>query len=128
MPDLSFIADSLDGEGDINWDIDLERFDLDGDGQITAADCPYEYGSAESKLWWNNVLVPYVESQITPDMVSKYGDKVVGSYMGKPLVPGEAGAGQGDFQFLVDKVRITKGLSWSSAKNIAGAIKAKHYG
>ena len=128
MADLSFIADALDGDGNIDFSMDLDRFDFNGDGEITIADCPYEYGSPEAKLWWSNIMVPWVKSQITDVHTEQYGDSVVGVYQGKPLVPGEIGPGQGDMQFLIDKIRVTKGLSYNSARNIAGKIKANIYG
>lgn len=126
--DLSFIADAIDGEGEIDYGNDLDRFDLNGDGDLTADDCPFPGGSLEAKLWWKNVLQPYVASQATDAHVAEFGDSVVGAYQGKPLVPGVAGPGQGDFQYLVDKLRVTQGLSYSSAAKIAGKIKVMKYG
>jgi hypothetical protein len=62
FPSLDFIADSLDGGFN---EIDLDRYDLDGNGEITAEDCPFEFGSAEAKLWWNNIQIPYAKNSIT---------------------------------------------------------------
>lgn len=126
MP-LELLTDSLDG-GDLDFDNDLDRYDLNDDGTISARDCPFPAGTSEAKLWWNNIMEPYVQSQITPEMQAKYGDSVVGAYRGAPLVPGEAGAGQGDFQFLVDKIKVTQGLAHSSAVKIAGKVKFLKYG
>jgi len=127
MIDLTFIADALDGDGNAE-DVDMDRFDLDGDGQITANDCPFPAGSAEAKLWFRNILEPSITQNIPQEFTDKYGDSVVGVYKGKPLVPGEAGSGQGDFQFLVDKIKITQGLSHMSAVKIAGKVKFMMYG
>jgi len=125
---LDFIADSLSSDGNIDFKTDFENFDLNGDGDISADDCPFPGGTAEAKLWWRNIMEPWVQSQIGTEHTEQYGDSVVGVYKGKPLVPGEAGAGQGDFQFLVDKIRVTEGLSYSSAVKIAGKVKAVRYG
>lgn len=127
MPSLDFIADSLDG-AKINWKVDLNKFDMDGDGDLDADDCPFQYGSPEAKLWWKNILEPNVESQVTPELKAKYGDDLVGMYHGKPLIPGVAGPGQGDFNFLVDKIRITQGLDFVSATKIAGKVNFAKYG
>jgi len=127
MMPLDFIADALNGDGNVD-EIDMDRFDLDGDGSITANDCPFPGGSAEAKLWFRNILEPSVTQDIPDEFTEKYGDKVVGVYKGKPLVPGEAGPGQGDFQFLVDKIKITQGLSHASAVKIAAKVKFSLYG
>ena len=113
---------------DIGWNDNLEDLDYDRNGTLDADDCPFPGGSAEAKLWWRNVMEPYTQSQLQPEWVEQYGDNVVGGYKGKPLVPGEAGSGQGDFIFLVDKIRITQGLSYQSAVKIAGKIKVSRYG
>lgn len=125
---LDFIADALDGDGNVDTKVDLEKFDLDGDGDIDANDCPFPGGSAEAKLWWRNILEPTLGQDIPPEIKAKYGDKVVGMYQGKPLVPGEAGPGQGDFQLLVDKIKVTQGLSHGSAVKIAAKVKYRMYG
>lgn len=129
MLSLDFLADALDTDGDgIDFDVDHDKFDLDGDGDIDADDCPFPDGSAEAKLWWRNVMEPSAKHSIPDEFRAKYGDSVVGVYKGKPLVPGQAGPGQGDFQFLVDKIRTTQGLSYQSAVKIAGKIKFNMYG
>jgi hypothetical protein len=96
--------------------IDLHPIDLNGDGIITAADCPYTPGTVKARLWWDYVLVPYTKAHITKSMKAQYGNRVVGSYNDKPLVPGEPGRGQGDFDFMVDRLRVTRGLSEGSAR------------
>lgn len=84
-------------------------------------------GSAKAKLWWKQVEAQ-THQDVTPEMKAKYGSKVVGAYKGKALVPGEAGRDQGDFQYLVDKLMVTRGLSKASATKIAGSVNAKLYG
>lgn len=125
---LEFIADALNGDGNIDFDIDFDKFDLNSDGVLDASDCPFPGGSVEAKLWWRNVMEPFAHSDIRSEWTEQYGDDVVGGYKGKPLVPGQAGSGQGDFQFLVDKIRITQGLSYQSAVKIAGKIKVTRFG
>ena len=112
----------------IDFHNDADKFDLNGDGDIDASDCPFPGGSTEAKLWWRNIMEPWVQSKIGPEHVEQYGDSVVGVYKGKPLVPGEAGPGQGDFKFLVDKIRTIEGLSYNSAVKIAGKVKFRMYG
>ena len=124
---LDFIADALDGDGNVDQG-NIDRFDLNHDGQITAADNPFPNGSAEAKLWWKNVIDPHTHANISPELKAKYGEKIVGVYAGKALVPGEAGANQGDFQYLVDKLQVTQGLSYGSAMKIAAKIKHMLYG
>ena len=125
MPSLEFIADSLDGDGNLE---DISKYDFNGDSIITAEDCPYSYGSPAAKLWWKNILEPYTQNAVTEDYVEKYGDHIIGVYKGKPLIPGESGAGQGDFDYLVDKIRITQGLDYQSATKIAGKIQLMRFG
>lgn len=110
---------------------DLAKHDLNGDGVITAQDCPFSPGTLEAKMWVKQVLEPYVQQQITPEMKAQYGDKVVGAYHGKPLVPGGEGSPsepQGDFTYLVDKLMLTQGLSKVSAAKVAGKIRFMKYG
>jgi len=120
--DISFIADVLDGNADFT---DIDRLDMNSDGELTAEDCIYPHGSPEAKLWWKNIMEPYAKSQSDPAWTEQYGDKVVGGYKGKPLVPGVKGSAsnpQGDFDFLSDKIKVTQGLSTLSAKKIAAKV------
>jgi hypothetical protein len=127
MYPLDFIADALDTNGsDIDFDVDFDKYDLNSDGDITADDCPFPPGSAEAKLWWRNIMEPYAKSQLTDELRAEHGNAVVGVYKGKPLVPSSNASGTGDFQFLVDKIRYTHGLSYSSSVKIAGKIKYMH--
>lgn len=110
---------------DVGWDDNLDNLDLNNDGTLDVDDCPFLYGSPEAKLWWKNVMEPYAKSQSDPSWTEQYGDKVVGGYKGKPLVPGVKGSAnnpQGDFNFLSDKIRVTQGLSTLSAKKIAAKV------
>ena len=109
--DISFLTDALDGDGSEPFDI--KKFDMNKDGFLDANDCPFPHGSPEAKLWFKNILEPHVKGTM--------------EYMGKPLVPGEAGPGQGDFDYLVAKIQITQGLSYFSAAKIAGKVKAMMY-
>lgn len=102
--------------------------DINHDGVITWADCPFELGSAAAKKWWVTVVQPHTEASITPAIKAKYGAKVVGVFNGKPLVPGEAGPGQGDFDFLVNKLVVTQGVDPSIARKIAAKVNHNLYG
>lgn len=122
---LDFIADALNGDGNIDFDVDFDKFDLNSDGVLSCEDCPFIPGSTEAKLWWRNVMEPYVHSRLEPSWTEHYGDSVVGGYKGKPLVPGIKGSSeypQGDFDFLKDKIKITQGLSEVSARKIAAKV------
>lgn len=119
----------VDGEpSEVDFDKDFGKLDTNGDGILDINDCPYEHGTPKAKLWWKNVMEPYAKTQITDDMRVKYGDRVIGAYKGKPLVPGEAGRGQGDFNFFVDKLRVTKGYGLAKATKIAGKVNQTLYG
>lgn len=102
--------------------------DRDGDGVITKYDCPFPFGSPQAKIWWDQVVEPYVKTQITPGMKAQYGDAVTGAYKGKPLVPNQIGPGQGDFEFLVDKLQVKEHLSAEAALKIALKAKEMKYG
>lgn len=108
--------------------LSFDTLDTNGDGILDIRDCPFPHGSAKAKWWWSNVVEPITKAQVTDDMREDYGDRVVGAYQGKPLVPGEAGRGQGDFQFLVDKLQVTRGLSPLAATKVAAKIKNNLYG
>ena len=110
---------------DIGWNDNLEDLDYDGNGVLDGNDCPFPSGSTESRLWWRNVMEPHARSSIEPEWTEQYGDRVVGGYKGKPLVPGVKGSAtnpQGDFDFLKDKIKVTQGLSESSARKIAAKV------
>lgn len=82
-------------------------------------------GSPMAKMWWTHNVDAHITDGVTPEMKAKYGGKVVGTYKGKPLVPGEAGPGQGDFQYLVDKLIVVNGVDYATAAKIAGKAKAR---
>jgi hypothetical protein len=113
-----------------SFDGNISKFDVDGDRELTIEDAP-PHGSVEAKIWWKKVMEPYCRSQITPEMKQIFGDKVIGAYQGKALVPGEPGSDarpQNDFGFLVDKLRVTQGLDLFSAQKVAGKINQMKYG
>lgn len=128
--DIAWLDGALeDGDGDeIDLEKDFDELDTNGDGILDIRDCPYEHGTPKAKIWWKEVMDPYTKTQITEGMKTKYGDRVIGAYKGKPLVPGEAGRGQGDFDFLVDKLRCTRGLGIDAATKIAGKVTKTLYG
>jgi len=126
--DLSWLDGFLTGDAKPDFGIDMDNLDNNHDGIISADDCPYEHGGLKAKLWWKKVLESYAKENITEEMREQYGDKVVGNYKGKPLVPGEKGVGQGDFIFHKDKLMVCEGLSETSAKKIAGKISWGKYG
>lgn len=99
----------------------LEDLDLNMDGVIDVQDCPYPYGTQAAKKWFYNYLDPYTKSQITDEMRDQYGDAITGVYKGKLLIKGP-GPNQGDFDYLVDKIRCTQGLALDSARRIAGKV------
>lgn len=107
---------------------DIDHWDLDNNGVLDINDCPFGKGTFEARVWTKQVLEPYVQQQITPEMKAQYGDKVVGAYKGLPLVPGEQGSNQGDFQYLVDKLQLTQGLSKMSAQKVAAKVRFMKYG
>lgn len=111
---------------------DFGAYDTNGDGIITADDCPFDHGTVAAKAWWQNVQASFVKATMNnPEAMQymdQYGDKFHGFYNGKPLLTGVSAKdvpNQGDFQFIVDRLMITQGLSKGSAQNIAGFIKAK---
>lgn len=128
LADIAWFDNIFTGDQNVDIQEHFNELDVDGDGQLTAADCPYKFGTYKARMWWDNVIEPHAKSQITDDMVDQHGDKVVGAYRGKPLVPGEAGPGQGDFDFLVDKLQVVRGLSVNSAVRIAAKAKLGLYG
>lgn len=98
------------------------------DTHLDVSNCPFPLGTTEAKGWWKTIVEPSTKSGITPEMKAKYGDAVTGAWKGKALVPGQAGSDQGDFQFVVDKLQVTQGLSEQAAKNIAGKAYQNKYG
>lgn len=76
-------------------------------------------GSEGAKSWWATEVDGKLTNGITAEMKAQHGDKVVGVYDGKPLVPGEAGKGQGDFNYVKDKIMITQGVDADVARQIA---------
>ena len=93
----------------------------------TISHCPYPLGSEKAKLWWHDKVAAKVHAASTPAMKAKYGSQTTGMYEGKPLRPG-ANPGDGDFQFVSDRARVTQGVSVQASKRIAGAVNAKLHG
>jgi hypothetical protein len=130
MLDASAIAAFFDGHLHLD-SIKLTDWDKNGDGIIDAMDCPYIHGTTGAKVWWAKVFRPYCESQITPEMKTQYGSKVVGVFDGHPLVPGERGTQaepQGDFAYLAMKIKVTEGFTLDAAKRIATHAMKLRYG
>lgn len=111
----------------IGYTGDISVWDFNGDGDITAVDCPWDHGSLKAKDWWLDVLIPHVKAQVTPELQAQYPG-IEGVYKGKPLIPGEAGPGQGDFDLLKDRFRIIDGLEEVEARRLTGWIKYQKYG
>jgi hypothetical protein len=124
-------AKGLEDIGPLKATSNFSAFDTNGDGIITADDCPFDHGSPAAGAWWKNVQDAYLRATVHhPDALqfAKYGDKFHGFYNGKPLLSGVSAQevpGQGDFDYVTDRVMVTQGLSKGSAQNIAGFIKAK---
>ena len=76
-------------------------------------------GSVEAKKLWVQIDAQ-AHSPEAVKAAKTLNPKAEGMYLVKPLVPGEAGAGQGDFKFMVDKLVYHDGHSVSVAKRIAG--------
>jgi hypothetical protein len=101
------------GQHDNQQAIDKDGYDPSTSHDDPIQHCPYQPGTSEAKAWWTKVEADC---------------KAAGMYQGKPLVPGEAGKGQGDFGFMVDKMRIANGYDAGLATKIAANIKYKLYG
>jgi hypothetical protein len=94
--------------------------DTDKDGEITGADIPFPPGSIEAKKAWMQIEnLAHSPANVAKCKTLGYEDGR-GMYAGRPLVPG-AGPGQGDFQFLVDKLIWYNG----EAPEVATKIAAK---
>ena len=59
MLDISHMMQSLDGDGS-HGPIDFKPYDLDKNNIIDSRDCPFVHGSPEAKLWFINILQPYL--------------------------------------------------------------------
>ena len=108
----------------------IEDYDTNGDGTLTADDCPFEPGSSKAQMWFSKVLQPYVQSQVNQELMSKFDDAdhpVVGVYKGKALVAGERGEDLGKLDYTIDRLMITKGVSPSGAARVALLVKNPIY-
>jgi len=114
--------------------IDISSHDNDTDDGSTTGQEKLSFlrgatpGSLEAKKVWAKIDADAHSEDAIAKAQKLAGKKAVGMYQGKPLVPGEAGAGQGDFQFLVHKLMATKGYSLEAATKIAGKIAHAKYG
>jgi hypothetical protein len=110
-----------------NQDSSWAPKDNNGDSHISGNDIPYEPGTLEAKQAWMKIE----QLAHSPAMIAKAKalgiDHPVGMYMGKPLVPGEAGPGQSDFQMLKDRLIYYDGYSPDVATKIAARVKYKLY-
>ena len=98
-----------------------EFHDSNNNGHFDGGDIQVEPGSVEAKKVWKQISI----EAHSPENISKAKQlhpNATGLYMGKPLVPGVAGPGQADFQFMVDKLIYHDGYSPEVANKIAGKI------
>ena len=106
----------------------VEQLNTEG---LTVDSCPYPMGSKQAKTWFNDVLKPTLQSNITPEMKAKHGDQVTGAYAGKPLVPGVKGSEadpQADFDLMSDRIRLENGVDQIAADKIAAKLVYAKYG
>jgi hypothetical protein len=73
---------------------------------------PFKAGSQAAKIWWKHVQDEANSSHM---------------YHGKPLQKGPH-SGDGDFDFMVDKLQVAQGYSHDVAVRIAAATKHRLYG
>ena len=109
----------------------LGSLDTNHDGVIDVKDCPFPLGSTEAKAWWTQQVLPAVKAAKTSlpqEVQDKYGEKLVGAYKGRPLVPGVQGQDQGDMSFVIDSIRVTQGLSSDQAFRIASKAREAAFG
>lgn len=85
-----------------------------------------EPGSLEAKKVWAQIDAN-AHSPEAVKTAKAINPDANGMYMGKVLAHG-AGAGQGDFQMLVDKLQYVNGYDSEVAHKIASSIKFKLYG
>jgi len=102
----------------------LVDIDRDGNGTLDYQDCPHQPGSIEAKNWFNTVMSPYVKAQATPEMKAKYGEKCVAMFNGKPIVAGAPTTDGGDYEYTIQKLILTKGMTPETATAFAAKVKA----
>lgn len=95
-----------------------KKADFMSNGEITVEDCPFPPGTGEAKKWFADNVDANLKNGITPEMKAKYGDKVVGAFNGRPLVPGERGLDQGDAEYMMVKLQVTEGVSKLGAAKV----------
>jgi hypothetical protein len=59
MLDINALMHALDGDGS-HSPLDIKAYDQNGDGILSSRDNPFPNGSPEAKLWYLNVLQPYL--------------------------------------------------------------------
>lgn len=89
-------------------------FDTNHDGHVDWHDLPtgVKPGTKAAKAWWGKVDAHA---------------KAKKSFSGMPLRPGPH-KGDGDFDYMVNKLIVTKGLSYQSAVKVAGRVRQNLYG
>ncbi len=131
MIDTNWMLDDM--MNDVRPDFsDISKYDLNGDGQLTVDDCPFEMGSPKAQWWFSNILKPYTQQQVTEEVTEKFGDKqVVGVYKGKALIPGDQNDDlskqHGALDYVKDRLMVTKGMSPQGAARVAQLIKNPVY-
>ncbi len=123
MIDTQWMLDDIDN--DIRPDFsDLSKYDRNGDGELTSDDCPFEPGSGKAQLWFSKVLQPYVKQQVSQEIMEKFPDQtVVGVYKGKALIPGDPDNPNGKLDYVVDRLKVTKGMSTQGAERVAKLVR-----
>jgi hypothetical protein len=102
----------------------LSAIDTNGDEQLDYHDCPHPGGSAEAKNWFNTVMSPYVKAQATPEMKALHGEKCVAMFNGKPIIAGAPTVDGGDYDYTIQKLILTKGMTPETATAFAAKVKA----
>ena len=109
---------------DISGNID--SYDTDGNGWITASDCPYIHGTAQAKLWHQHVLVPAMKlTKSLPEAIpyqQQFGGKFAGFYNGKAVILGNHSSQYGNNEYIQDRLELVQGLSKAAAQNVSQFI------
>ena len=104
----------------------LEHFwdpvDNNHDDSIDGTDIPFEPGSLAAKKAWKEIAAIAKSPDAIAQAKALGYDNATGMYKGKVLAPG-AGPGEGDFDFLRDKLIYDGGHSPEVATKIAVAIQ-----
>jgi hypothetical protein len=84
--------------------------DKNGDGHLSGADIPFVPGSIEAKKAWAQIDAQAHSPEAVAKAKAMGFANAKGLYMGKPMIPGEAGEGQSDLKFWKDKLVYHNGL------------------